>query len=95
MYSLIIVTTYNLFQISSTLSPTSKNVCPEKLPPIDEYVFCIIQLFNHYLIVLFQFTCLFIAFHICFSLVRNISKDAFTVKCCPDFFEKDDICEHE
>ncbi|CAG2233038.1 unnamed protein product [Mytilus edulis] len=51
-----------IIQISSTLSPTSKNVCPVQLAPVDDKS-------------------------------RNISKDAFAVKCCPNFFEKDDICE--
>ncbi|CAG2185404.1 unnamed protein product [Mytilus edulis] len=52
-----------LLQISNTLNPNSKNVCPEKLPPInDEF--------------------------------RNISKDAFGVKCCPNFLERNGMCEH-
>ncbi|CAG2221982.1 unnamed protein product [Mytilus edulis] len=51
-----------LLQISNTLNPNSENVCPEKLPPInDEF--------------------------------RNISKDAFGVKCCPNFLERNGMCE--
>ncbi|CAC5415250.1 unnamed protein product [Mytilus coruscus] len=62
MYSLMIVTVTCSLQISKTLSPTSKNVCPEKWPSInDEF--------------------------------RNISRDAFGVKCCPNFLEIDGICE--
>ncbi|CAC5412008.1 unnamed protein product [Mytilus coruscus] len=62
MYCLLIVTAYHLLQISSTLSPTSKNVCPRNLPPVG-------------------------------NLVRNTSKDALTVECCPNFIEKNGICE--
>ncbi|CAG2233045.1 unnamed protein product [Mytilus edulis] len=61
-YCLLIVTSYHLLQISSTLSPTSKHVCPTKLYPKD-------------------------------GQLRNISKDAFTVQCCSNFFEKDGHCE--
>ncbi|CAC5361760.1 Protein FAM135A,Protein FAM135B [Mytilus coruscus] len=57
-----LVAAYHLFQICSTLSPTSKNVCPRSLPPVG-------------------------------NLVRNTSKDALTVECCPNFIEKNDICE--
>ncbi|XP_063448076.1 multiple epidermal growth factor-like domains protein 10 [Mytilus trossulus] len=62
MRFLYIVTTYHLFQISSTLSPSSKNVCPVKWSPVDHHIL-------------------------------NISKDAFTVNCCPDFIEKYGTCE--
>lgn len=61
-YCLLIVTTYHLLQITNTLNSTSKNVCPEKLLPVDDRS-------------------------------RSISINAFTVKCCPNFFEKNGICE--
>ncbi|XP_076107612.1 uncharacterized protein LOC143075914 [Mytilus galloprovincialis] len=38
MYSLIIVTAYQLLQISRTLNLTSKNVCPRHLQPVENVV---------------------------------------------------------
>lgn len=38
-YFLLIVTAYHMLQITNTLNSTSKNVCPAKLLPVDEYVF--------------------------------------------------------
>lgn len=67
-YCLLIVMAYHLLQITNTLNPTSKNVCPEKSYPVDEYVFLnyliselwsdilLFQSFNGWIFSVFQFS---------------------------------------
>ncbi|XP_052073563.1 cell death abnormality protein 1-like [Mytilus californianus] len=61
MYCLMLTAAYNVLHLSSSLSTTSKNACPERLPPV----------YSH----------------------QNFSIDRYNVKCCPNFYEKDDVCE--